>query len=159
LHFDAGAFRLRFPMVVAPRYVPGDAVGEPDAGTGWAAATDQVPDAPRITPPVAHPAEGAINPVTLVIDLNPGFPLAKLDSPYHAITVRESPGGRHRIELAGGAVPAGAFSAGNACESLERSFSSISPSPRSARSRRESRSSSRFGGRATETVFSPEPRC
>jgi Ca-activated chloride channel family protein len=106
LHFDAGAFRLRFPMVVAPRYLPGDAVAEPDAGTGWAAATDRVPDAPRITPPVAHPAEGAINPVTLAIDLNAGFPLAKLDSPYHAITVRESPDGRHRIELAGGAVPA-----------------------------------------------------
>ena len=39
------------------------------------------------------------------------------------------------------------LSAGNACESRARSFSSVmSPSPRSARSRRESRSSSRFGG-------------
>lgn len=106
LRFDAGAFRLRFPMVIAPRYIPGNSIAEPDADGGWAAATDQVPDAPRITPPVAHPAGGAINPVTLAIDLNPGFPLAKLESPYHTITARETADGRYRIELAQGVVPA-----------------------------------------------------
>lgn len=106
LRFDAGAFRLRFPMVVAPRYIPGRVDAGPDRGRGWSAATDQVPDAPRITPPVAHPDDATINPLTLAIDLNPGFPLAKLESPYHAITARETVDGRHRIELAHGAVPA-----------------------------------------------------
>jgi hypothetical protein len=60
--------------------------------------------------------------------------------------------------FAAGAAP-GIFSAGKAIERRARSLSSISPSPRSARSRRESRSSSRFGGRATGLVFSPEPGC
>ena len=46
------------------------------------AATDAVPDADRITPPVVVPGAGAINPVSLDIDLDAGFPLAKLDEPH-----------------------------------------------------------------------------
>ncbi len=51
-----------------------------------------------------------------------------------------------------------AFSAGNAIESRARSFSSISPSPRSARSRRESRSSSRLWGSCHQDPYS-HPNC
>jgi Ca-activated chloride channel family protein len=100
LRYDAGTFRLRFPMVVAPRYIPGSVVAAATAGTGWAEATDEVPDATEITPPVVPPAMGRINPVTLAVDLNPGFALARLESPTHAITVGEAADGRHRVELA-----------------------------------------------------------
>ena len=33
--YDTGAFRLRFPMVVAPRYVPAPMLSRATPGTGW----------------------------------------------------------------------------------------------------------------------------
>jgi Ca-activated chloride channel family protein len=105
VRYDAGQFALRFPMVVGPRYIPGT-VDVGHAGTGWAADTDAVPDASRITPPVQDPAHGAINPVTLRVELDPGVPLAGVASPSHAIHARPLSGGRYEIELEEGSVPA-----------------------------------------------------
>jgi len=51
LKYEAGSYEFVFPMVVGPRYIPGNATGQ-QAG-GWAPDTNQVPDASRITPPVA----------------------------------------------------------------------------------------------------------
>jgi Ca-activated chloride channel family protein len=45
-----GRFKWRFPTVVAPRFMPGSAVGH--EGSGVAADTDIVPDASRISPPI-----------------------------------------------------------------------------------------------------------
>ena len=90
LGWDQGRYRLRFPMVVGPRYIPGAAV----------------PDASRITPPVLHPSHGKINPVRLHLTLAPGAPLARLDSSYHAIQTTAERDGTYRIELASGPVPA-----------------------------------------------------
>jgi len=106
LRYDTGAFRLRFPMVVTPRYIPGSIAVEGEPGTGFGVNTDQVPDAERITPPVLHPDGGFINPVTINIALNAGFALAKIDSPYHRIDVSESADHRYAITLANGPVPA-----------------------------------------------------
>ena len=106
LRYDTGAFRLRFPMVVTPRYIPGSIAVEGEPGTGFGVNTDQVPDAERITPPVLHPDGGFINPVTISIALNAGFALAKIDSPYHRIDVSESADHRYAITLANGPVPA-----------------------------------------------------
>ncbi|MGI9321848.1 MAG: VIT domain-containing protein, partial [Thiogranum sp.] len=85
VRYSDGAFRLRFPMVVGPRYIPGKTPGIEEqltafAGTGWALATTQVADAARITPPVRHPDQGPINPVTLDIHLNAGMSLADVTS-------------------------------------------------------------------------------
>ena len=106
LRYDTGAFRLRFPMVVTPRYIPGSIAVEGEPGTGFGVNTDQVPDAERITPPVLHPDGGFINPVTISIALNAGFALAKIDSPYHRIDVSESADHRYAVTLASGPVPA-----------------------------------------------------
>jgi len=124
LHYDQGQFRVRFPMVVGPRYIPGVANGETVRsfdGHGWANESihstrppqarqdaplpEPVPDASRITPPVLNPKHGSINPVSLTIDLAPGFPLAHLESRYHAIQTQEHDG-RYTITLAEGPVPA-----------------------------------------------------
>jgi Ca-activated chloride channel family protein len=103
--YDAGQFAMRFPMVVGPRYIPGAAdIGR--SGTGRVADTDAVPDASRITPPVQDPAHGAINPVTLRIELDPGVPLAGVESPSHAIVTRPRSAGRYEIELEQVSVPA-----------------------------------------------------
>ncbi|HEU4368500.1 MAG TPA: marine proteobacterial sortase target protein [Methylomirabilota bacterium] len=105
VRYDAGRFRLRFPMVVGPRYIP-DTVALGASGAGWAPDTDAVPDASRITPPVRHPSEGPINPVTLRIELDPGVPLAGVESPSHAIHTTSLRGGRYEIALQQGSVPA-----------------------------------------------------
>ncbi len=106
IRWDQGQLRLRFPMVVGPRYIPGAPLPAPPDGTGWAEDTDRVSDASRITPPVRHPARGPINPVSLRIELAPGMPLARLEAPYHEIRTVSLSGGRHEITLAEGAVPA-----------------------------------------------------
>src|SRR5436309_6857425 len=83
VRYDQGEFRLRFPMVVGPRYIPGSAAIAGVPGTGWGVNIVDVPDAERITPPVRHPSEGPINPVSLTVELDAGFPLRRLVSPYH----------------------------------------------------------------------------
>lgn len=105
LHYRDGHFSIRFPMVVAPRYIPGAPVGGSGQGTGWASPTDQVPDAGRITPPVRPPSAGAANPVHLYVDLQAGFPLASVESPYHDIRLDRSRPGHVQVSLAG-PVPA-----------------------------------------------------
>ncbi len=114
LNFDQGAYRLRFPMVVGPRYIPGtitagDTAAKPDRS--WAQNTDQVSDAARITPPVLPPsaseAEPKIhNPLSLEIDLDAGFALAKLTSSYHQIDVVQRSDHQYHIRLNAGSVPA-----------------------------------------------------
>ncbi len=99
-----GIFSLRFPMVVLPRYIPGTPVDTgTDAsleGTGWAVDTDRVPDASHITPPVAAPGTGPVNPVRLTVSLDPGFPVEAIESPYHGIAVEDHGDGRFTIALA-----------------------------------------------------------
>lgn len=106
---DAGTYGLRFPMVVGPRYIPGDAVSlvadRPNSGNGWADDTTRVPDASRITPPVLHPREGKINPVTMSIDFAPGFPVERVTSLYHPVIATDASGSK-TITLAEGDVPA-----------------------------------------------------
>jgi Ca-activated chloride channel family protein len=50
--YRQGEFRLRFPLVVAPRYIPGGPVVAAEVtafqGTGWARDTAAVPDASRM---------------------------------------------------------------------------------------------------------------
>jgi Ca-activated chloride channel family protein len=49
--FESGKTELRLPLVVAPRYIPGEAVQRDNFGAGTECDTDQVPDASRISPP------------------------------------------------------------------------------------------------------------
>lgn len=109
LHYQlqdgAGRYSLRFPMVVGPRYIPGAPDGAP-TGHGTASPTDQVADAGRITPPVPHPDQGAINPVSLRVELDAGVPLAAVDSPYHAVKIDAPHANRRVVALAEGTTPA-----------------------------------------------------
>lgn len=122
LKYDRGRFRLHFPMVVGPRYIPGPVSTVSTGGDGWASTANPVPDAERISPPVVHPDIGKINPVSLTIALNAGFPLVDLKSSYHPIDVNDGDGdgdgdrdngsvdawkdGTATISLRQGAVPA-----------------------------------------------------
>jgi len=103
LRYDNGRFSLRFPTVVTPRYIPGNVKVAGLAGSGWAANTDIVSDAARITPPVPHPRNLAepLNPLTLNVVLDAGVPLAAVDSPYHKVNVKEIDAQRREIHLEG----------------------------------------------------------
>src|SRR5260370_26651103 len=63
LPYADGEATFRFPLVVAPRYIPGAPLPGPSVGDGVAPDTDAVPDASRISPPVLLP--GFPNPVRL----------------------------------------------------------------------------------------------
>ncbi|MFC5187023.1 VIT domain-containing protein [Actinomadura harenae] len=81
-----GEATFRFPLVVAPRYIPGTSLGDEAAGTGVAVDTDAVPDASRITPPVLLP--GFPNPValSLAVDIDAGaLPLTEIRSALHVV--------------------------------------------------------------------------
>jgi Ca-activated chloride channel family protein len=86
LRYSQGEFSLRFPMVVGPRYIPGARNITGFSGTGWSHNTDQVSDASRITPQVADPSKGPINPVSIHVHIDAGFPI-HVNSPSHDIQV------------------------------------------------------------------------
>jgi Ca-activated chloride channel family protein len=67
LQLDMGEVTYRFPLVVAPRYIPGIPLVDESVGDGVVPDTDQVPDASRITPPVLLP--GFPNPVKLSLEV------------------------------------------------------------------------------------------
>lgn len=76
--------------------------------TGWAMDTDIVPDASRITPPVFNPRyskENNTNPVSISVELNAGFPINRINSPYHNIQTSNTGQGKAVIQLAQGSVP------------------------------------------------------
>jgi Ca-activated chloride channel family protein len=83
-----GRFSLRFPMVVAPRYVGGGPSPALTVSTAPnATSSTVVPDADRITPPVLRPEDGPVNPVRLSVVLDPGLPIGAITSSSHTITV------------------------------------------------------------------------
>jgi len=106
LAFDEGEVRLRFPLVVGPRYVPGQEIVEGIQGLGWSPNTNAVPDASRVTPPVLPPGEAPRNPVAIEVDLDAGFPVQSLRSRYHAVVTEEKGEGRYRVRLRDELVPA-----------------------------------------------------
>jgi Ca-activated chloride channel family protein len=100
LPFEDGEATYRFPLVVAPRYIPGRALPGAQSGDGYAADTDSTPDASRITPPVLLP--GFPNPVDLSLEVTidpAGLPLGDVRSSLHAVSaengvIRIQPGER-----------------------------------------------------------------
>jgi len=99
-------FSLRFPMVVAPRYNPQPTVVHTVDmnNNGWG-VVDPVPDRDRIEPPVQHPDEGPINPVTLTLSLDAGFEIDRIVSHHHDVRIER--GERNAtLTLKDGDVPA-----------------------------------------------------
>ena len=99
LAWSDGQAMFRFPLVVAPRYIPGTPYAGESVGSGVQADTNAVPDASRISPPVLLP--GYPNPVQLSVDLtvDPGglqFGLPQVSMP-DLLCWRESYG--YRFEL------------------------------------------------------------
>lgn len=92
----SGEYQLRLPLVVGPRYVPPRSLAAP-AGAADAAA---------VTAPLLDPSHGKINPVSIEVRLNPGFPIANLASRHHKVDIEAAPGGGRLVRLAAGEEPA-----------------------------------------------------
>ncbi|HJW61783.1 MAG TPA: VIT domain-containing protein, partial [Actinomycetota bacterium] len=95
LPWDEGEATFRFPLVVAPRYIPGSPLEGAPVGPGTVPDTDAVPDASRITPPVLLP--GFPNPVDLSIRVRvdpAGLDLGDLRSSLHAVVEEDHDGSR-----------------------------------------------------------------
>jgi Ca-activated chloride channel family protein len=97
---DGAAFRLRFPMVVGPRYAPGP------VEVAGASAPALPADWARAMPPVIGPAHGPINPVEIAVRLDPGFAIERVNSPFHAVAAGKQADGSWRVALADGATHA-----------------------------------------------------
>jgi len=100
LHYDRGRYEFTFPMVVGPRYIPGEPLPGPDTGGGWAPDTTQVPDASRITPPVLRPEERTGHDISLALHLDAGVPAYEADSKSHDIVVQSKSGIPSLVKLA-----------------------------------------------------------
>jgi Ca-activated chloride channel homolog len=97
-----GEVSYRFPLLVAPRYMPGIPLRGLAVGSGSHGDTTSVPDASRISPPVmigSYP-----HPVSLSIDViidALGIPVRNVRSALHAASATGE-GGRLHIQVAPG---------------------------------------------------------
>ncbi|MBX6386505.1 MAG: VWA domain-containing protein [Microbispora sp.] len=100
LPYEDGAAEFRFPLVVAPRYIPGAPLPGRAVGDGVSPDTDAVPDASRITPPVLLPGFPYPVRLSLTTTIDPaGLDLREVRSSLHEVdregdTIRLRPGER-----------------------------------------------------------------
>jgi Ca-activated chloride channel family protein len=98
--YEDGAALFRFPLVVAPRYIPGTPIGDAPAGDGVASDTDAVPDASRISPPVLLPGFPYPVRLALSVELDPaGLPVGQVHSSLHVTAAETGADGRTTISL------------------------------------------------------------
>ncbi len=102
LPYSNGEVTFRFPLVVAPRYIPGSPLPGPSVGSGTTLDTDAVPDASRITPPILLP--GFPNPLrlSLRVDVASAIPLSDFRASLHAVHEGIGDDGSRRILLVPG---------------------------------------------------------
>jgi Ca-activated chloride channel family protein len=101
LKYEAGVYEFSFPLVVGPRYIPGNPTSAGDHGT--MPNTDQVPDASHISPPVAGVDTAdrhAGHDVSLEVNLTAGVPLGDVKSPSHKIFADRTGADSYHIQLA-----------------------------------------------------------
>lgn len=84
LTYDSGEYELVFPLVVGERFVP---------------PGDSVPDAARISPPIAGPGVRTGNDVSIEIDAQAGPPILSYTVPTHEVEASLD-GGRLHVTLA-----------------------------------------------------------
>ena len=88
LEVDEDRYMFRFPMVVAPRYMPGTPVARPNLGRGWARDTDQVPDASRITTQTPPDGKRSGNDVFITVKIEGGMPIQQIVPVTHEVDVQ-----------------------------------------------------------------------
>ncbi len=99
LTYDAGKYEFVFPMVVGPRFMPGEALDRPSQGSGWAADTTRVPDASRISPPILGGGMRSGHDISLELVANAGLPIRGWDAPTHDVEETATFDGTLKLKL------------------------------------------------------------
>jgi Ca-activated chloride channel family protein len=84
-HYDQGTYEMAFPMVVGPRYIPGQPLQGPQAGTGASLDTHRVPDASRISPAYVPPGARSGHTIGLSVKLDAGSAIEAIECKTHAV--------------------------------------------------------------------------
>lgn len=105
LKYEAGTYEFDFPTVVGPRYIPGSPIRQLDRGQ--LPDTDQVPDASKISPPIAGVDTGekhAGHDFSIDVTLKAGVPIGDVESASHKIFADRTGPDSFHIRLADEAV-------------------------------------------------------
>jgi Ca-activated chloride channel family protein len=104
LKYEDGEYEYSFPMVVGPRYIPGNvtAPGQPVSPLGRKAgpeSTDQVPDAGKLNPPITPEGTRAGHDISLTVHVDAGLPLQALNAKLHEVDVTRPSGNEAVVRL------------------------------------------------------------
>lgn len=98
LPYESGKYTFAFPTVVGPRFMPGTPVGK--SGTGRLPDTTAVPDASKISPPVAAEGQRAGHDISIDVNIDAGVPITALQSKVHEVTINQPNTQHAKISLA-----------------------------------------------------------
>jgi Ca-activated chloride channel homolog len=100
LAYENGAYRLRFPLAVTPRYVPAGAPMGTPLPDEPKAAEALVEDEALVQPAYEEaPGCGPANAVDIAVSLDAGVPIAAVSSSYHEAAVEKQADGRTLVYL------------------------------------------------------------
>ena len=85
LRYERGVYRLAFPLVVGPRYIPGGSVADPTT----------------INPPVLRPETRSGHDVEVAVTIDAGVPVTNIQSPSHKTVVNATGTRGANVRLAG----------------------------------------------------------
>jgi Ca-activated chloride channel homolog len=80
LKFQGGDYEFIFPIVVGPRYIPGNPI---DASGD----SDRVPDGSKINPPILPEGMRSRHDINIYIDIDAGLPVSEVRSPSHSLEI------------------------------------------------------------------------
>ena len=98
-----GRYSIRFPMAVTPRYLPVSGTLDGVRGVSDPALPD---DVDRLAFPIRSVTAPKSNPMAIRVILEPGLPLASLESASHKLRVAEPKENTYDVTLKAGAVVA-----------------------------------------------------
>ncbi|MCM3903644.1 MAG: VIT and VWA domain-containing protein [Pyrinomonadaceae bacterium] len=105
LKYEDGSYEFVFPMVVGPRYIPGNATGSSvSSGNGFAPDTDSVPDASRITPRPVAKGMRVGHDISLEVALDAGVAIENVSSGSHAIDMQRPSVAQAQVRLKSSSV-------------------------------------------------------
>lgn len=100
LTFDDGSYEFVFPMVVGPRFVPGEPIGGTPSGDGTKPDTDVVLDASRVSPPFVGKGERSGHDISIEVVADGGSEVVSYEVPTHEVAARTPADGTLRLTLA-----------------------------------------------------------
>ena len=91
LKFEGGNYEFVFPMVVGPRFIPGQLIDS-------SGDTDQVPDASQITTPIIPPDTRSGHDISVTVEIAAGVAISNVRSTSHQLRI-EHEGQIVRVKL------------------------------------------------------------